>query len=520
MEHNHMSYKFKRLAGRAVLAVLLPLVLSAVTEQAGAQQAQQQEAQPQRQSERQVAVQGNGSQASNSQTQQGRQLLDEISAVFEQAAAKVNPSVVPIFSEATVSVNQGFGGSGQAPPGLFNDPFLQQFFGGGPQERTVNALGSGVIASEDGYILTNNHVVSQAQKVTVVLPDGERKPAKIVGTDPETDLALIKVDARGLPAATFGDSDTVKIGEWVIAVGNPYELLHTTTAGIISATGRSQVGIADYENFIQTDAAINPGNSGGALADLDGRVIGINAAISTPTGASVGLGFAIPINMAKDVMTQLKEHGKVVRGFLGVILQPLTPDLRKALGLGENVMGVLIGDVQEGTPAAEAGVERGDVITEFNGMPVQSVTHLRNLVAGLAPGTRVQLGIERNGQARTLPVTLGEQPEQLAASTAPEQRGAPNPARLGIAVEDLTPQIAQQLGVQGQTGAVIVEVQPGSAAEQAGLRRGDIIEEVNRKPIRDAQQLVDTIRSLKSGETAALLVQRDENSFFVPIEIP
>ncbi|HEU4618576.1 MAG TPA: DegQ family serine endoprotease, partial [Gammaproteobacteria bacterium] len=450
----------------------------------------------------QVRVAGGADEASQpSQTQQGRKVLDQVSAAFEQAAATVNPAVVPIFSEAKVAVQSPFGDSNDPLRQFFGDQFFQRFFGDeGGGERTVHALGSGVIASSDGYILTNNHVVENATMLTVVLPDGSRKQAKTIGNDPQSDLALIKVDAENLPAATFGDSDEVKVGQWVIAVGNPFELLHTTTAGIISAKGRSSVGITNYEDFIQTDAAINPGNSGGALADLDGRVIGINSAISTPTGGNVGLGFAIPINMAMNVMQQLKEHGKVVRGYLGVVLQPLTPELQKALGL-KSAMGVLIGDVAEGSPAERGGVQRGDVVTEFNGKPVTEVTELRNMVAALTPGTKAQIGVERNGRHQTLEVTLGEQPQEAqASSAAPGEQGGPeNPARLGLAVEDLTPELAQQLGVQQTQGAVVASVQPGSAAEEAGLQRGDIIEEVNRQKIRSAEDLVGIVRSLKSG---------------------
>jgi serine protease Do len=457
-----------------------------------------------------------------SEPQQGRKVLDQVSAAFEQAAATVNPSVVPIFSEAKVTVQSPFGQQGDQLRQFFGDQFFQRFFGdqGGGGQRTVRALGSGVIASADGYILTNNHVVENAEMLTVVLNDGTRKEAKVIGADPQTDLALIKIDAQNLPAATLGNSDDVKIGQWVIAVGNPFELLHTTTAGIISATGRQSVGITDYEDFIQTDAAINPGNSGGALADLDGRVIGINSAISTPTGGNVGLGFAIPVNMAKNVMQQLKEHGRVVRGYLGVVLQPLTPELEKALGI-ESVMGVLIGDVAAGSPAEQAGVQRGDVITELNGQQVTEVPQLRNLVAAMMPGSKVQLGIVRSGRKQTLQVTLGELPQASQASTTPgEQGGAPNPERLGIAVEDLTPELAQQLGVDQSQGAVVARVQSGSAAEEAGLQRGDIIEEVNRKKVESAQDLVNIVQALKSGETAAFTVRRGDNSFFVAIEIP
>jgi serine protease Do len=508
MEHD-MSQISNRFAGAASALSLAALMASAVLSTSAHAQAR-------------VAEADRSATQASAEPQQGRKVLDQVSAAFEQAAATVNPSVVPIFSEAKVQVETPFGDQGDQLRQFFGDQFFQRFFGdqGGGGQRTVRALGSGVIASADGYILTNNHVVENAEMLTVVLNDGTRKQAKVIGADPQTDLALIKIDAQNLPAATLGNSDDVKIGQWVIAVGNPFELLHTTTAGIISATGRASVGITDYEDFIQTDAAINPGNSGGALADLDGRVIGINSAISTPTGASVGLGFAIPINMAKNVMQQLKEHGKVVRGYLGVYLQPLTPELEKAFGI-ENAMGALVSDVAEGSPAEQAGVQRGDIITEFNGEEITEVPQLRNLVAAVMPGQKVQLGIQRSGRKQTLQVTLAELPQTGQASAAPtEQGGAPNPARLGITVQDLTPELSQQLGVQGGQGAVVAQVQPGSAAEEAGLQRGDIIEEVNRMKVDSAQDLVNIVQSLKSGETAALVVRRGDNTHFVAIEIP
>ncbi len=450
-------------------------------------------------------------------------LGDEISAAFEAAAATVNPSVVPIFSESTVTVkNPLTGAEGDELRQFFGDQLFNRFFGPtlGPAHKTVHALGSGVIASPDGYILTNNHVVEGAQELTVVLPDGTRKRAKVVGTDPETDLALVKVDATDLPAATFGDSHDVKIGQWVIAVGNPFELLHTTTAGIVSAKGRSSVGIGAYEDFIQTDASINPGNSGGALADLHGRVIGINSEITTPSGGSVGLGFAIPIDLAKNVMEQLKAHGRVIRGYLGVTLQSLSPGLAKGLGMAPGVHGVLIADVEPGSPASRADLHRGDLITRFDGEPVRQLVQLRDLVAGRAPGTVVRLGILRDGTMLSVPVTLGEQPQQHQTSESMHHSAAPNPERLGLVVETLSSESAQQLGYQGEGGALVVQVRPGSPADNAGLQRDDLIKEVNRQPIHSAVELGDKLRNLKSGAPVALLVQRGSTTFFVAIRMP
>ncbi len=491
-----------------------------------------------------LAVPAGAQEAPSAAARQGRDALDSVSAAFEAAAATVNPSVVPIFSQAKVpakTLGGGDGGldqlfgSGEGSDGLgelFGGNGLGRLFGGQPdqrgyggsaqgQERKVNALGSGVIASSDGYILTNAHVVSGSVKLTVQLPDGKRAPARIVGADTETDLAVIKVDATGLPAASFGNSDRVKIGEWVIAVGNPFELLHTTTAGIVSATGRSNVGISDYEDFIQTDAAVNPGNSGGALADLDGKVIGINAAISSPSGGSVGLGFAIPINMAMHIMEQLKTNGRVVRGYLGAVLQQLTPDLQAALGIPTSAAGVLIGSVERDGPAAKAGLRQGDVVTQFDGSGVDDVGAMRNLVAGKAPNSQVRLGIVRDGAPMTLTATLGERPQPQQQQSRSEDEGSadPQPQRLGLVVETLSPELAQRLGYEGERGALVVRVMPGGVAEDAGLQRGDLIKKVDRQDVTSANELAQRVSGLDQGP-AALLVQREEKTFFVAIDVP
>ncbi len=441
------------------------------------------------------------------------------------------------FRGVGVRVALGLGPPGQGDPRLgqrrlrdgrgqlFGGPSFHPVFGDSPQgrERTVSALGSGVIVSSDGYILTNAHVVKGSVELTVELPSGKRVPARVVGTDPDTDLAVIKVDATGLPAATFGNSDTVKIGEWVIAVGNPFELLHTTTAGIVSAKGRADVGISNYEDFIQTDAAVNPGNSGGALANLDGQVIGINAAISSPSGGSVGLGFAIPINMAMHIMHALKANGRVVRGYLGVLLQQLTPDLQRALGIPASAKGVLIGSVQRGGPAAKAGLRQGDVVTAFDGQTVDDVGDLRNLVAGLAPQSQVQVGIVRNGAPMTLGATLSEKPQPEQQAPGAEQGSSdaqdPQPQRLGLVVETLSPELAQRLGYDGERGALVVRVMSGGVAESAGLQRGDLIKKVGQQAVASANELAGQVAGLDTGPTA-LLVQREDKTFFVAIEVP
>jgi serine protease Do len=331
---------------------------------------------------------------------QARGALAAMSQAFETAAAKVSPSVVSIFAEQVVQAEGGQGLPDDPFRDFFGDQFFRRFFGdpgqGGSSRRTVRGLGSGVIVSRDGLILTNNHVVEKASKLSVVISDKKSYPAKVVGTDPQTDVAVIRIDAKDLPVAELGDSDTVKVGEWVLAVGNPFQLMHSVTAGIISAKGRSSVGLADYEDFIQTDASINPGNSGGALADLDGRIVGINTAITSPSGGSIGIGFAIPINMARRVMDELIEKGQVVRGYVGVTLQPIDENMAQALNL-KGTDGALVGDVVPDGPADKAGIKRGDVVVAVNGAAVRDSTQVRNLVAAGQPGKAMTLSLLRDG---------------------------------------------------------------------------------------------------------------------------
>jgi serine protease Do len=439
-------------------------------------------------------------------------LMDRISLAFEGAANKVSASVVPIFAQQVV----------ESQAQNFPDDFFRRFFGDSPQteKRTVRSLGSGVIISEDGHIVTNNHVVAGASKLTIVLGDKRKFEAKVVGTDPMTDVAVIKIDARNLPAAVLGDSDAVQVGQWVIAVGNPFELLRTVTHGIISAKGRSSVGLAAYEDFIQTDAAINPGNSGGALADLDGNVIGINAAISSPTGGNVGLGFAIPINMVKSVVTELLARGRVIRGYLGTGAQDIDDSLVTPLKL-KNAKGALIGDVMPDSPAARAGIRTGDVIVEFGGKSVATSSDFRKMTAQTAPGTRVRIGLFRNGEKMDVEATLGERPEGRAEDMAvpPEKASGTTSRKLGLSVQTLTPDIAQQLGYDNDWGVVVADVAAGSRADDAEIQRGDLIKEVNRVSVRTAQDFEDAIRGAKSGDTLALLVRRGKATSFLPLKI-
>ena len=469
------------------------------------------------------AIEQSASGSSQNATQ-GKDLLNQFSAAFESAAAKVNPAVVPIFSEQVTKVqdpfSQFFGG----------DDFFRRFFGnpggrGGDQKQTVHSLGSGVIVSKDGYILTNNHVVDGSDKLTVMLQDKKKFTAKVVGRDPQTDIAVVKIDASDLPVASLGNSDNVKVGQWVIAVGNPFNLMHTVTAGIISAKGRSSMNLADYEDFIQTDASINPGNSGGALSDLDGNVIGINTAIYSPNGAgNVGIGFAVPINMAKNIMNSLIANGKVARGYLGLLPQDIDESLAKAMNL-KTTDGSLVGDVTSGGPADKAGVKRGDIISSFNGTKITGSTQLRNLVAEAKPGSSVKLELLRDGKQNEVTVNLGERPKNLTASRgegddesgdSDEQQSS---QKLGLSVQSLTPDLAKELKYEGDHGVLIANVTAGSAAEDAGMQRGDLIKEVNKKEISSVGDFNKAVKNINKGDTAAFLVRRGANTFYVGLQM-
>ena len=456
---------------------------------------------------------------SSGEARQGRQLLKQFSAAFEEAAAKVNPSVVPILSEQVTTVTNPFSSGDDQFREFFGDPFFKQFFGprSDNQKQTVRSLGSGVIVSHDGYILTNNHVVQNAQKLTVML-EKNKYTATVIGTDPQTDVAVVKIDAKNLPAAILGNSDDATIGQWVIAVGNPFELLHTVTTGIISATGRSSVGLTQYEDFIQTDASINPGNSGGALADLDGNVIGINTAISSPSGGNVGIGFAIPINMAKRVMEQLIDNGKVTRGYLGLVPQDIDDNLAKALNL-QTTNGSLVGDVSPDGPSDKAGIKRGDIIINFNGAAVTNSTQLRQLVADASPGSHIPVRILRDKKEMTMTVVLAERPASLAEKNGGEGEKE-SASRLGLTVEPLAADLAKRLGYQHDHGVVVSQVAPGSPAAESNLQRGDLIKEVNRKPVNSVEEFTRAVTRVKKGESIAFLVRRGDNTFFVATEMP
>ena len=452
----------------------------------------------------------------------GRALLNAFSEAFEAAASKISPSVVPIFAEEVKTVKNPFYSPENPFEQFFGKGFFQGMFGQPNQKETIHSLGSGVIVTSDGYILTNNHVVHSAQKLTVVLPDKSKHKAKVIGTDPQTDIAVIKIDVKDLPAATLGNSDNLKIGQWVIADGNPFQLMHTVTAGIISATGRTSIGLAAYEDFIQTDASINPGNSGGALADLDGNVIGINTAISTPSGGNVGIGFAIPINMAKKIMDQLIKHGSISRGYLGLIPQDITSDLVKALNLKSNE-GVLVGDVVKDGPSDKAGIKTGDIIVKFGDHEITSSVQFRNLVAETEPNTVVPVTILRNNNKKEIDVKLGTRPNKVTSenNNTNEQGSEGNYSndKLGLSVQNLTPDIAKQLGYSNEKGVIVTNIAPGSPAEDAGMQVKDLIKEVNKQKVTSVSEFEDILSKTNLGNPVAFLIQRGSASFFLTINI-
>ncbi|MEJ2182548.1 MAG: DegQ family serine endoprotease [Nitrospirota bacterium] len=433
--------------------------------------------------------------------------LTQVSEALVRVAEAVKPSVVNISSTHTVQRRVG-------PPGLFQDPFFRRFFGdeffkqyGEPQEETRVSLGSGVIVDPSGYIVTNYHVVKDAEEIHVtVVGKGEFK-GKVVGSDPPTDLAVVKIDAKGLTAAAWGDSDALKAGEVVIAVGSPYGLTQSVTMGIVSAIGRANVRIADYEDFIQTDAAINPGNSGGPLVNPRGEVVGINTAIFTTTGGYQGIGFSIPSNMARTVMKSLIEKGRVIRGWLGVTIQPITPELAKQFGLKE-VKGVLVSDVVEKSPAAEAGLERGDIIVSYEGKEVKSPRELRNMVASTSPGGKAKLTVVRKGEEKTLSVTIGQLPEHMAAA-----RGQLENVLKGISVQNLTPQVRDQLGVPARVQGVVITDAPSGT----GLRRGDVIVEVDREPVPNVEKYNEVASKVPSGQNVLLLILRQGSYLYLTL---
>jgi serine protease Do len=411
---------------------------------------------------------------------------------------------------------------GQDPFGG-NDPFSdfwRRFFGdqfgapGGPPAAPRRGLGSGFIIDQKGLVLTNNHVVENADKITVKLSDEREFDAKVVGRDPKTDLAVIQInDGKGkFPAAPLGDSSRLQVGEWVVAMGSPFGLDNTLTAGVVSAKGR-QIGAGPYDNFIQTDASINPGNSGGPLVNLRGEVIGINTAIFSRTGGNLGIGFAIPINSAKEILPELINKGKVTRGWLGVSIQRITPEIAQALGLEKN-QGALVSSVVEGSPAAQAGVQAGDVIVDFAGERIDDSSKLPAIVARTEVGKNVNMTVLRDKKRMPLSVKIAELKEEEVVASAPQS------GNLGMTVQNMTPELAKTLGLNRAEGVVITSVEPQSTAAEAGLQRGDVILEVDRKKISNAAELRKTLDGAKPGANLLFLIQRGGNSVFLALKNP
>jgi len=454
---------------------------------------------------------------------EGLKSLRETGKAFRSVAKQVSPSVVFIQVEKEVEQqSRGQNPFGNSP---FGDEFFRRFFGQPPQQFNPHQApkqpkhrsmgqGSGFIISSDGYIMTNNHVVGDADKVTVQLLDGREYEAKIIGTDPPTDVALIKIDAdEKLPALKLGDSDLLEVGDWVLAFGNPFGLSHTLTAGIVSAKGRSGIGLNDFENFIQTDAAINPGNSGGPLVNLDGEVIGMNSAIFTRSGGYMGIGFAIPINMAKNIRQQLVKHGGVTRGRLGVYIQDLNKDLAESFGIDQRE-GILVAQVMADSPAEKAGLEQGDVILKLNDKKVVKVAKFRNQIAMTRPETTVKLLVLRDGKKKTIKATIG--------TMETDEKGHPVSSNklpaLGMSLQKLTSDLAEQFGYEEVHGVLVTDVESGSIAARAGIRPGNLIEEVNRTEVNSPDQIRKLIEE-SQRKTVLLLVRQGDASRYLALKL-
>ena len=438
---------------------------------------------------------------------------------FVDIAKSVKPAVVNIYATKSGRAE----GPGGATP--FDDPLFRKFFGDEffrkfehPKERKERGLGSGVIVEANGLIITNNHVVGKADEIRVTLSDKREFKAKLIGTDPKTDVAVVKIDATGLPTVPWADSDKLEVGEFVLAVGNPFGLTQTVTLGIVSALGRA-AGIAEYEDFIQTDAAINPGNSGGALVNVRGELVGINTAIFSQSGGNMGIGFAVPSNMAQSIMGQLVQTGKVVRGWLGVSIQELTPELASQFGITET-KGVLVSDVMDESPAKKAGFERADVIVEYDGKPMDSPTHLRNAVAQTPVGKKVTIKFIRDKKPKTVDITIVEQPKSMSQSG--DEDGSDSAIPTGVLssldVRDLTDELASRYGFKSsERGVVIVRVKPGSTAEELGVREGDIVLEVNRQIVSSVKAFEKVASKLPKDQAVLLLLKRQGRTLYLTL---
>jgi len=440
---------------------------------------------------------------------------------FVSIAKAVRPAVVNVFTTRTGKGGEGLHGM------PFEDPFFRRFFGEeffrrfeAPRERKERSLGSGVIVDSKGLIITNNHVVTKADEIKVLLSDKREFKAKLIGTDAKTDLAVLRIDTEGLHTIPWADSDKLEVGEFVLAVGTPFGLNQTVTLGIVSAVGRASMGIAEYEDFIQTDAAINPGNSGGALVNTRGELVGINTAIFSQSGGNMGIGFAVPSNMARPILDQLVQGGKVVRGWLGVSIQELSPDLATQFGVQEP-KGVLVSEVLDDSPAKRAGFERGDVIVEFDGKPVENPTQLRNAVAQTVIGRKATVKVMRDKRLRSLEVTIAEQPKTVAQAGSEEEGGSARPAGLlaDIEVRELNGDLAGRLGLGGsERGVAIVRVRADSVAEEAGLKEGDLVLEVNRMPVPSLTVYERVVSKLSKNQPVLLLIKRQGRTSFITLK--
>ena len=448
-----------------------------------------------------------------SPSQESTALLGKLSEALADVAEAARPSVVNISTTSTVTMEENPYGD------MFNDPFFRRFFGdqfdhpGKKRSYKSEALGSGVIVSQDGYILTNNHVVKNADEIKVILYYKREFKGKIVGSDPKTDLAVVKIDAKDLPIIQIGSSGKLKTGDVVLAIGNPFGLNQTITMGIVSAVGRSHVGIADYEDFIQTDAAINPGNSGGALVNTSGQLVGINTAIFSTSGGYMGIGFAIPTDMAKSVMDSIIKNGKVIRGWLGVGIQDLTPDLAKSLGLKETT-GALVSGVMKNGPAEKAGIKRGDIIIELDGKTVGDSRLLRNMVADNAPGKTVTVTLLRKDKKESLKVTLGEFQDNKVAKKA--DFDFENILK-DVVVQDLTPELRERLNIPADiTGVVVAQIGQDNPVLNA-LQQGDVILEVERKPVANVKEYSEIVSKIGAKEGVLMLIYRDGATIFITL---
>jgi len=453
----------------------------------------------------------------------------EMAPGFPEVVKAVRPAVVNITPAKTLVRDRGKREGGDPMERMeefFGIP--KKFFGPrghGPSDRGPfdgephgGGMGSGVIVSPDGYIITNNHVVGDAKEVQVTLPDKREFTGKVVGTDPKTDLAVVKIDGRDVPSVQWGDSAKLQVGEYVLAVGNPFGLNSTVTLGIVSALGRGRMGITQYEDFIQTDAAINPGNSGGALVNTRGELIGINTAIFSQSGGYQGVGFAVPTSMAKPVFESLMKTGKVVRGYLGVAIQDLTPDLAKNFGLKEP-KGALISDVTGDSPAEQSGLKQGDVILEFQGTPVEDPAALQRLVTRTPIGTKASVKVLRDGHEKDMTVTIAEQPDTVKIAKS-EGHSDEHAALAGVEVQTLDRKTAHELGLSEKTkGVVVTNIEPDSWAQQAGLTEGDVIQSINREEIKSVKDYEKVMSSLRKDQPVLLLINRRGASLFMTVRV-